>query len=1294
MWVDANSNGVRDAGEVGLGGVTVQRWLDVNGNDVLEPLLDTLQATATTAPDGSYLFAGVPATGTEDYIIAVVSPAGYTATTNTTRTYPNVPGGSVLLTADFGFRANAGSLAIRDRVWLDADGDGAFGAGESGIGGVTVELLNSSLQVIGTTTTAADGTFSFSGLAGGGADYTVRVNDTGGVLIDFVGTTSYGIARQRAESNLNASIDRVATPPPSYGFRPTRAIGDTIFRDVNGNGVQDAGDGGFVGVSVDLYRDANNDGLINAGDTLVGTVSTDANGQYLFAGLANGNYIVSVPTTPAGYNFSGPGADSDGATGGVQRRATLSGSNLLDRDFGYRPTTSRALAGTIWADLDFDGVIGASEARLAGVTLDVLDAGGDVVATLTTDASGAYSVSGLASGSYTVRVTDTNGALTGYSPSYEKTGGVAGPFDYQELVDLAAGDVTDLNFGYGRLQLTHAAVAYLRAYRANGSVVVEWKTSYEAGTVGFHLFRLDLAANAWTRLDDRLLPGLVVHPEGGTYRFLDSTASADDGLVYRLVEVDVHGAEREYGPYSVRLAAGGPSSTSDAPLGLGRRGFERRPAAVSAARRALRASLAARQAPMDHVRAPHPSPVLKITTKEAGLHYVPAVQLASSSGLAPELVSQLIRQNWLKLTSRGRAVPAFAAAGGAGVYFFARDEGGIYTAESALRLTFGLARNMGTTASVSAGALATSFPERAHAEEDQFPVLAYVHDLESDFWFWEFLYAGDDALDTKTLTVRAPSVAGTGAARLVVHLMGGSEAGIPGEHHVTVSLNGNVLGGVTWDGITRRDAEFVLAAGDVVDGDNTVAVKAVLDSGVPESIVYLDSVDLEYERLYRAEGDELAFTAPGFAAVEVAGFSSGDLFLLDVTDPAWPVLVVGRSVLPAGDGTYTLHFGVGRPEGGRYLAVAPGQAKAPVAVTAWQTASLLDTSNRADYVIVAPQFLAGAAQSLADYRTGKGVETKVVPLEAIYDTFDDGFTEPEAIRSFLRYATSRWSDPPRYVTLAGRGTWDYHNRVGWSDNLVPPLLVGTANGLVASDVGLADLAGDDGVPEIAIGRLPVLTPQDLLDYVAKVEAQEGAPTADWQQHVLMVADNPDGAGNFTADSDDVATLVPPPKVVDKVYLATTPPPAARQAILDALDGGALVFNYIGHGNVDRLADEGILTNPDVSLLANADRQPVFLAMTCSVGNFANPGYPSLGELLLLRKDGGAYAVWAPSWLSQNDLAVRLDKSFFRSVFVDGETVVGDAVARSLAALTVPGSKDHRFMYNLLGEPVARLAIPQ
>jgi len=130
--------------------------------------------------------------------------------------------------------------------------------------------------------------------------------------------------------------------------------------------------------------------------------------------------------------------------------------------------------------------------------------------------------------------------------------------------------------------------------------------------------------------------------------------------------------------------------------------------------------------------------------------------------------------------------------------------------------------------------------------------------------------------------------------------------------------------------------------------------------------------------------------------------------------------------------------------------------------------------------------------------------------------------------------------------------------------------------------------------------------------------------------------------------------------------------------------------YIGHGAPDRLAQENLFITADVAALHNSDRLPVFLAMTCSVGNFATPGYPSLGEAMLLRKDGGAFAAWAPSGLSENPSAVRLDRSFFRGAFVDREKVVGDLVVRGLRELDAPGSTYMRYMYNLLGEPVSRL----
>jgi uncharacterized repeat protein (TIGR01451 family) len=1288
-WVDADTNGVRDPGEVGLGGVTLQLWLDNNSNGVVDLGTDTLLTSTTTAPDGSYLFTGVTANGALDYVVAATTPSGYAPTTPTTSAFIDSNSGDVILTADFGYRFLTGSFTIRDRIWRDNDGDGVLGVGELGIAGVTVTILNASLQVIGTTTTAADGTFVFSGVVGGGADYTVRISDTAGALRDFVGTTAYAIARERAEPNLNADVNHLAAP--SYGFRPTRSLGDTVFRDANGNGVQDAGDGGFSGISVSLYRDTNGNGRIDAGEPLVGAVTTDANGQYLFAGLADGSYLVSVPTAPAGYSFSGPGSDSDPVTAGIQKAAAIVGGNdNWTIDYGYQATTPRTVSGIVWADNNADGVVGSAEERLAGVTLDVVDGGGSVVATVTTEATGAYSVSGLAAGSYTVRVTDTSGVLTGYAPTYEKTEGTSGGFNYQETVDLSSGDVTDVNFGYGRPQLTYASVAFLHAYRQDGSVVVEWRTTLEVGTAGFHVYRLDRATSTWLRLNERLLPGLIVHPQGGTYRFEDRTAPSDTTLTYGLVECDVRGGERGYGPYQVRVSDAAPAAVDGHARPLGREGFDRQPTSISPARLAMgRAAQAARRM-ADAAALARRDLVLKVTTEQSGLHYVSATQLAAASGLGTSQVERLIGSGNVKLSNRGRLVRWLPDAGATGIYFLASASESSYTADNVYRLSFESSRSMGTVASVASSILASSFPETIHREEDAYPIPLYFQNPRADFWAWDFLYAGYDGLDTKTLTVGAPDVAGSGPARLVVHLLGGNDGGIAGEHHVTVSLNGIPLGAVVWEGIASRDVEFPVSASNVLEGDNTVELKALLGPGVPESIVFLDSVDLGYERRYRAQGDELAFTAPGFASVEVTGFSSSDVALFDVTAPDEPALVTGASVVPAGDGTFTIGFGVGRPDGGRYLAVAWTSANAPTALLAWRRSDLLDPANRAEYVLIAPEALKTAAQTLADYRNSTGIDTKVVTLEDVYDAFAYGFADPSAIRSFLRYASSRWSEPPRYATLVGRGTWDFRDIMGVGDNLLPPLLAGTPSGLVASDVRLGDIEGNDGVPEIAVGRLPVVTQQGLLDYVAKIEAREAVPLDTWQNTVLMAADDPDQAGDFTSDSDAVAAFVPPDHVVDRVYLTSTTPADARQAILDTLDGGAAIFNYIGHGSPDRLADESILTSADVPALSNGDRLTAFVAMTCSVGNFAIPGYPSLGELLLLDKDRGAYAVWAPSGLSQNDLAVRLDKSFFRARFLDGETVLGDIVIRSLGELDVPGSTAERRMYNLLGEPVSRL----
>lgn len=470
-----------------------------------------------------------------------------------------------------------------------------------------------------------------------------------------------------------------------------------------------------------------------------------------------------------------------------------------------------------------------------------------------------------------------------------------------------------------------------------------------------------------------------------------------------------------------------------------------------------------------------------------------------------------------------------------------------------------------------------------------------------------------------------------------------------------------------------------------------VTVRAVPVAGVDPSYLFVNSFDLVYERLLRALDGSLDFTVQGGTLVTVAGFAAADVVVLDITDPGTPALVQGYEVAPGAGGGFEVRMLVPGDQPRRYAAQLASRALAPTRVARWTNSRLAGRSNRADYVLIAPDSLVAAAEELADYRRGQGLETRVVRLDDIYDHYSYGVAEPLAIRRFLAFASSSWDLPPRYVTLVGRGTYDYKDVQGYGDNLVPTLLAASPrDGLFATDVPYADLSGDDGVPEIAIGRLPVLTAGSLRDYIAKIKVHEATGAEPWRRHVVLAAEKTDAGGNFAADSERLATLASPPADLEKIYLDTTAPADARTALFSALASGTALLNYVGHGGYDRLSNDGLLTTADIPLLANEGKLPVVLGMTCIIGDATVPGYPSIGELLLLEKGKGAYAVWSPTGLSANQPAALLNSAFFQAVFVDRQPVIGDAINTALQRFSAPQARYLRSMYNLLGEPVARL----
>ncbi len=300
---------------------------------------------------------------------------------------------------NFGY--NIPSAVLYGNVWWDIDGDATLDAGDDGLTGFTVQRwsdpngdgnpADGTLQA--TTTTDADGNYSFSGLAAGNyvlvvvpptllnKTWTETVESTGGT-----GSLNNQIPITIAAGAISGSHDF------GYTQSDTSSIGDTLYFDLDSDGVQDLTEDGMPDITVWLYEDVDRDGTIDAGvDTVIATTSTDAFGNYLFSALPEGSYIVKVDT-----------ADPD-----FPSNVTPTGD----------PDVSAASIGDlIWFDSNGNGVWNAGEDGIVSVAVNLyadtdgsgtLNGGDDLVASTTTDANGNYLFTGLPAGNYFVDVDET-----------------------------------------------------------------------------------------------------------------------------------------------------------------------------------------------------------------------------------------------------------------------------------------------------------------------------------------------------------------------------------------------------------------------------------------------------------------------------------------------------------------------------------------------------------------------------------------------------------------------------------------------------------------------------------------------------------------------------------------------------------------------------------------------------------------------------------------------------------------------------------------------------------------------
>lgn len=408
-----------------------------------------------------------------------------------------------------------------------------------------------------------------------------------------------------------------------------------------------------------------------------------------------------------------------------------------------------------------------------------------------------------------------------------------------------------------------------------------------------------------------------------------------------------------------------------------------------------------------------------------------------------------------------------------------------------------------------------------------------------------------------------------------------------------------------------------------------------------------------------------------------------------------------------------------------YLAFGPTHTLTPVALGAVPNQNLHSLPPVKGIIVTHPS-LREEAQRLADFHLQQyGLSDTVLLLGQIYNEFASGSPDPTAIRDFVKWMVNKSANTgvqPNYLLLFGAGSFDPKNRISNNVNLVPvyesnnsldPLLSFTSDdffGLIGNSDNINNLSSPAPLA-IAVGRIPVATAADAKLMVDKIiRYHSPASLGDWRREMIFLADDQDNNLHLS-DAESIATAAVDANPVlhpNKIYLDAFPLvsgaggaryPAVSEAIVNKVLNGALIFNYSGHGNDQRLTEEAVFSSAEVNRFNNPDKLPLFITASCDFAPHDDPAKKSLGEFLLHGNTSGGIALLTTTRLvfaysnrimNEQFMKVALQRGANGQYLSLGESV---RIAKNNAAASGGDILNSR-KFALLGDPAMQLALPK
>ena len=338
----------------------------------------------------------------------------------------------------------------------------------------------------------------------------------------------------------------------------------------------------------------------------------------------------------------------------------------------------------------------------------------------------------------------------------------------------------------------------------------------------------------------------------------------------------------------------------------------------------------------------------------------------------------------------------------------------------------------------------------------------------------------------------------------------------------------------------------------------------------------------------------------------------------------------------------------------------------------------------------------------------------IIPMLIITFLLSCGILDPVAIRDFLKFAFDRWSRKPFYVLFFGDGDYDYRNVEVLDKNWVPPYesKEGLKQILTYTSDDFFVLLTPDIYIDMATGRLPVRTQEEAEIVVNKIiQYENNNDFGLWRNTIVFVADDglTSGGGTdgtiHTVQSEFLANNHTPEFINKrKLYLVAYPTvytslgrrkPDAARSLVDFINRGSVIVNWIGHGNPYVWAHERVFEiGYTIQNLKNSGRLTFVVAATCDFARFDNPKSQSSTEALLTLKDGGAIGVLSSGRLVYSSDNAAFNYKFFDELFNGSDEFrtsrLGDAMFR--VKQYYASLNDRKFI--LFADPAMYLVIPR